>query len=57
MNQKILRLEKSSLSLLNALTSKKERHCFFNPDDSKMVNCVSASTAAQHLEVVIKRQY
>jgi len=32
-------------NLLGAL-----RHCFFSADKSKMVNCVSASASAQHIE-------
>jgi len=35
-------------NLLGAL-----RHCFFSADKSKMVNCVSASASAQHIEAPI----
>jgi hypothetical protein len=33
----------------------KIRHCFFQADKSKVVNCVSASSIAQHIEASIKR--
>jgi hypothetical protein len=29
------------------------RHCFFSADKSKMVDCVSASVAIQHIEATI----
>jgi hypothetical protein len=32
---------------------KKIRHCFFKADESKMVNCVSVSAVAQHIEAPI----
>jgi hypothetical protein len=31
-------------------------HCFFRAYQGKMVNCVTASAAAQHIETPIKRQ-
>jgi len=32
---------------------KKIRHCFFRAHQAKMVNCVPASAAAQHIEAPI----
>ncbi len=34
---------------------KKIRDCFFKADESKMLNCVSASAVAPHIEASIKR--
>lgn len=34
---------------------KKDKKLLFNADKSKIANCVSASTAAQHIEAPIKK--
>jgi hypothetical protein len=36
---------------------KKIRSCFFKAAESKMVNCVSVSAAAKHIEASIKRNH
>ncbi len=42
---------RSSAELLHGKKSlRKIRHCFFNADELKVVNCMSASVAAQHIE-------
>jgi len=38
------------------LKEKKIRNFFFNADKSKVMNCVSTSAAAQHIEAPIKHK-
>jgi len=41
--------------LIQKKKDKKIRHCFFNANQAKIANCVSASSLAQHIEASIKR--
>ena len=38
----------------DGVIKKKIRYCFFSANQAKMVNCVSASATAQHIEASIK---
>jgi hypothetical protein len=40
---------------IDSSDQKKIKHCFFGAYQGKIANCVSASTAAQHIEASIKR--
>jgi len=44
-----------TICLNKSYLSKKIRSCFFEADESKMVNCVPASATAQHIEASIIR--